>query len=243
MSSDKTRETGQAGFVLHSYPFRETSLVIEAFTEGFGRIALVARGARRPKSALRGQLLQFQPLLLSWFGKGELRTLTGVEWQGGIPQLKGRALICGFYLNELLLKLLARDDPHEKLFRRYEEALRELVQDANYPAILRRFEKHLLKELGYGLVLDRDVESGTPILPNECYSYIAERGPVLRWEADGPPDAVEISGRALLDLERDEYDDPATLQQSRNLMRFLISRHLGDQILHTRQLLMDLQQL
>src|SRR5437762_10036483 len=94
-----TRVDGQPAFVLHSYPFRETSLVIEVFTQDFGRVALVARGARRPRSALRGVLLAFQPLLLSWAGKSELRTLHKAEWQGGLPQLKGTALLCGFYLN------------------------------------------------------------------------------------------------------------------------------------------------
>ena len=113
----RVRLEGQPAFVLHSYPFRETSLMIEVFAKDHGRIALVARGARRPRSALRGVLLAFQPLLLSWAGKAELRTLHKAEWQGGLPQLKGSALLCGFYLNELLLKLLPRDDPHERLFK------------------------------------------------------------------------------------------------------------------------------
>lgn len=241
--ADKGREVGQPGFVLHSYPFRETSLVVEAFSRDFGRVALVAKGARRPKSTLRGQITQFQPLLLSWLGKSELRTLTGVEWQGGLPLLKGQALICGFYLNELLLKLLARDDSHERLFHHYESALRALADGESPPAILRRFEKELLKELGYGLVLDRDVEAATPIIPEERYSYILEKGPVLRWEGDNPPDSVEVFGQTLIDLAQDRYESPVTLQQSRNLMRFLLSHYLGDQTLHTRQLLMDLQQL
>ncbi len=125
-ASDRLRLDDQSAYVLHSYPFRETSLVVEVFTRHHGRVALVARGARRPRSAVRGVLLAFQPLLLSWYGKNELRTLHKAEWQGGMPQLQGRALICGFYLNELLLKLTAREDPHETLFERYTETLREL---------------------------------------------------------------------------------------------------------------------
>src|SRR5688572_13370544 len=112
---EKSRQDAQPGFVLHSYPYRETSLLVEAFTRDHGRVALMARGARRPKSALRGILLSFQPLLVSWSGRGELRTLTQAEWRGPYSPLAGQGLICGFYLNELLLKLLARDDPHKRL--------------------------------------------------------------------------------------------------------------------------------
>src|SRR5437762_1362429 len=116
-----SRVDAQPALVLHSYPFRETSLVIEVFTRDFGRVALVARGARRPRSALRGVLLAFQPLLVSWSGKGELYTLIRAEWHGAYQPLRGLSLICGFYLNELLLKLLPRHDAHERLFDTYAE--------------------------------------------------------------------------------------------------------------------------
>ena len=99
---DRAKQDAQPAYLLHSYPYRETSLVIETFTRNRGRVALVARGARRPRSALRGVLLAFQPLTISWSGRTELRTLHKAEWQGGLPQLKGDALLCGFYINELL---------------------------------------------------------------------------------------------------------------------------------------------
>lgn len=110
---------GQPAFVLHAYPFRETSLIVEVFSRDFGRVALLARGARRPRSALRGLLLGFQPLELGWAGKGEVQTLMKAEWQGGQPLLAGKALFCGYYLNELLLNLLPREDAHERLFSVY----------------------------------------------------------------------------------------------------------------------------
>ncbi|MDP1896582.1 MAG: DNA repair protein RecO, partial [Sulfurimicrobium sp.] len=113
MTTNKTRQEDQPAYVLHTYPYRETSLIVEVFSQNHGRLPLMARGARRPKSAVRGLLLSFQPLQLNWFGKNELRTLHSAEWQGGQPLLQGMALMCGFYLNELLLKLLHRDDPHE----------------------------------------------------------------------------------------------------------------------------------
>src|SRR5947207_10368345 len=122
----RDRREGQAGFVLHTYPYRETSLIVEAFTGAYGRVAMVARGAKRPRSELRGLLNAFQPLALSWAGAGELKTLQKAEWRGGLPLPSGAALLCGFYLNELILKLLPREDAHPALFEYYEATLRAL---------------------------------------------------------------------------------------------------------------------
>ncbi|MEX0958434.1 MAG: DNA repair protein RecO [Burkholderiales bacterium] len=227
--------------MLHSYPFRETSLVVEVFTRRLGRIGLVARGARRARSALRGTLMAFQPLLLSWGGRSELRTLHSAEWRGGVPQLRGRALICGFYLNELLLKFLPRDDPHEHLFDLYTDSVAAFAAGAELAATLRRFEKNLLKELGYALILERDASSGAAIDPEARYGYVLERGPMPADQADSH--AVEVSGKTLLDIACDNYADPVTQQQSKVLMRHLVGHYLGNQSLHTRQLLLELQQL
>ncbi len=235
-----SRHDAEAAYVLHTYPFRETSLLIEVFTRSFGRISLVARGARRPKSALRGVLLSFSPLALSWSGKAELKTLHGAEWRGGYMTLKGSALICGFYVNELLLKLLHRDDPHGQLFDAYEQTLLDLGASPDSAATLRRFEISLLRELGYAVALDRDAASGKPIEPDRRYTYVIERGPV---SADMMQTGVELNGKTLLDMHAGEYSDPATRQQSRHLMRTLISHYLGNQTLHSRQLLRDLLEL
>jgi DNA repair protein RecO (recombination protein O) len=240
-AGERQRRDAQPAFVLHSYPFRETSLVVETFTRNFGRVGLVARGARRPKSALRGLMMAFQPLLLSWAGKSELRTLHKAEWQGGIPQLRGLGLMCGFYLNELLMKFLAREDPHDKLFDLYQDAIAALAHEPEPAYVLRRFEKHLLKELGYALILDREADSGRPIDPGKRYTYVIERGPVA---LDRSADAqLEISGQTLIELERDSFADAATLAQSKLLMRFLVNHYLGNQELHTRQLLREMQQI
>jgi DNA repair protein RecO (recombination protein O) len=242
VAGDRSRQDAQPAFVLHSYPFRETSLVIETFTRDMGRVPLVARGARRPKSALRGVLLAFQPLLLSWSGKGELRTLHKAEWHGGYVPLKGLSLICGFYLNELLLRFLARDDPHERLFSVYQETLGALAGHGDSAATLRRFEKNLLRELGYGLMLDRDADSGAPIAAETCYTYVVERGPVVQ-RGDESQNGVELTGQTLIDMQSDNYTTMTTLQQSKVLMRALINHYLGDKTLHTRQLLRDLRAL
>ena len=232
----------RAGFVLHSYPFRETSLIVEAFTRDHGRIALVARGARRPRSSLRGVLSPFQPLLLSWSGKAELRTLIRAESRNGYLALEGETLMCGFYLNELLLKLLPRDDPHERLYDTYESTLAGLAAGPEREGILRRFELRLLEELGYAVTLDRDADSGAAIVAQRRYVYLVERGPV---EAETPKSAkgVELSGATLLDMQSGNYESAVTQQQSKTLMRTLIDHYLGRQVLHTRQMLRELQDL
>jgi len=238
---EKSRQDAQPAFVLHSYPFRETSLVVEAFARDHGRIGLVARGARRPKSSLRGVLLPFQPLLLSWAGRGELHTLMRAEWLGGYAPLKGQALICGFYLNELALKLLARGDAHEQLFSIYENTLAALAAGEDQPTVLRRFEIGLLRELGYAVVLDHEVEHGAPVARDRSYVYIVERGPVGPGAATG--NGVELSGQTLIDMQSGNFTSAVTQQQSKALMRTLINHYLGNQVLHTRQLLRDLQEL
>ena len=239
-SSGKARLDAQPAFVLHRYPFRETSLVVEAFTRDHGRVPLIARGARRSKSTLRGVLLSFQPLLLSWSGKAELRTLIRAEWEGAYSPLKGQSLICGFYLNELLLKLLQRDDPHERLFAAYLEALAMLGGSHETEAVLRHFEVNLLRELGYAVRLDRDVENDEPISVERSYIYVIERGPVPAGDGAGK-NGVELTGRTLLDMHAGDYTNATTQQQSKMLMRALINHCLNDQVLHTRQLLRDLQ--
>lgn len=237
----KSRQDGQAAFILHTQPYRETSMLVEAYSREHGRVALMARGARRPKSALRGMLLPFQPLLLAWSGRSELRTLVRSEWRGPYSPLKGQSLICGFYLNELLLKLLPRDDPHEDLFAIYEDTLAALAREGEQAAVLRRFEMCLLRELGYAVILDREVERGEPVARERSYVYIVERGPV---DAAGVrANGVELSGQTLLDMQSGNFANAATQQQSKLLMRTLINYCLGDQVLHTRQLLRDLQDL
>ncbi|TAJ76535.1 MAG: DNA repair protein RecO [Gallionellaceae bacterium] len=238
-SGSKNRIQDEVAFVLHSYPFRETSLVLEVFSRQHGRVPLVARGARRPRSALRGLLMSFQPLALSWFGKHELRTLHSAEWQGGQPQLQGTALMCGFYLNELLLNLTARDDPHEHLFDYYRQTLQRLVHEEDHAATLRCFEKHLLQELGYALLLEHEAGSNAPIEAGKQYRYILERGAVE--DAPHAPQGMPITGKALLDIAADDYTDAHSARQGKQLMRMLLNHHLGGVVLHTRELIKDLK--
>lgn len=241
MQPHKLRLEDEPAFVLHSYPFRETSLILEVFSRQHGILPLVARGARRPRSALRGLLMSFQPLSLSWFGKNELRTLHRAEWQGGQPQLRGTALLCGFYLNELLLNLMVRDDPHERLFEYYQQTLQRLAFGADHAATLRCFERHLLQELGYALLLEREADSGAVIEPALSYRYVIERG-VLR-DRNEQQAGMPVSGKTLLDMAADDYSDAQSARQGKQLMRMLLNHYLGGKMLHTRELIKDLTKL
>ena len=241
MSPDKQRQVQQPAFVLHSYPYRETSLLVEVFTRGHGRLVLVARGARRPRSAMRGSLLAFQPVLLAWSGRGEVRSLHSAEWQGGQPLLSGDALLCGFYLNELMIKLLPREDAHERLFDDYENALKRLAAEPESAPVLRSFEKRMLKELGYALELERESVSGAGVEADRLYTYEPERG-VLELNGRQPAGPV-LPGGALLAIARDDYRESSVQQHSKALMRTLINHRLGRQALSSRQIFRDLQDL
>jgi DNA repair protein RecO (recombination protein O) len=235
----RNRVDNQPAYVLHSYPFRETSLIVECFSRDYGRVALVARGARRPRSALRGLLLAFQPLELAWAGKGEVLTLMKAEWQGGQPLLAGKALFGGYYVNELLLHLLPREDAHERLFAVYAATLRRFaggLQEAD----LRSFERALLQELGYGLTLESDAK-GLPIDAAGHYAYEIENGPVKLQRAGSS--ALSVSGKTLIDLAREDFSDPRSLIEAKQLMRALIAHYTGGKGLETRKIFMELQEL
>ena len=230
----------QPAFVLHSHPWRETSLIVEFFSRDYGRLPLVAKGARRPTSAFRGSLLSFQPVLADWSGRGEVRTLVRVEWQGGLPLLAGRALLCGYYINELLLRLLAREDAHPKLFEHYAEALAALAAGSRLDRTLRRFEFALLRELGYQPQLEVEADSGEAVIAAGSYVFIIEHGIVAA--GDGG-DGQLLSGRALLDMASGEFAHDETLQQAKQLSRRLINHHLGGQDLHSRRVFTEFQEL
>jgi DNA repair protein RecO (recombination protein O) len=234
------RIIGQPGFVLHSYPYKETSLIVDFFSRDYGRIALVAKGAKRPHSKLRGVLQTFQPLTVNWSGKAEVRTLIAAEWVGGMPPLEKAALLCGFYLNELLVKLLARDDPHPELFDHYVVTLNRLAHDEAPPIVLRQFERALLKASGVAADLCHCTASRSLVLPDSLYVVDPEQGTRLALPADTWPRA---HGKTLLDMEREDYSDSVTQTQSKFLMRFLLAHHLGGVPLNTRQILIDLMQL
>ncbi|MES2772305.1 MAG: DNA repair protein RecO [Pseudomonadota bacterium] len=254
MLRQRQRVDAQPAFVLHAYPFRETSLIIDVFSRDFGRLALLARGARRPHSALRGLLLSFQPVELGWAGKGEVRTLMKAEWQGGQPLLSGKALFYGYYLNELLINLLPREDAYARLFPIYAETLRRFADDLQ-ESDLRRFERALLQELGYGLALECDAQ-GAPLDAPARYGYELERGWVRLADerktggvaADSPApvsrvSALVVRGQTLIDLAREDFSNPHSLAEAKQLMRALITHYSGGKNLATRKIFKELNEL
>jgi DNA repair protein RecO (recombination protein O) len=235
----------EPAYVLHTYPYRETSLIVEAFTERHGRVALVARGAKRARSELRGVLQAFQPLTLGWTGNRELKTLMRAEWQGGLPLPAGGGLLCAFYLNELLLKLLAREDPHPALYNDYEATLAALVVPGKpgEPApVLRRFELALLVALGYGLNLARDVDTGDAVDAGARYYFAVERG-ARRLPARMDGRGLIVQGATLVALATATYPDSTTAAEAKQLMRMVLDHHLDARRIFSRRIVQDLQAL
>ncbi len=237
------RVLNEPAFVLHSIPYKETSLILDVFTRDYGRVALVAKGAKRPHSSLRPVLQQFQPLQVHWTGKNELKTLTKSEWMGGVVPLVGDALLCGFYMNELIVKFLAREDAHENLYDEYHATIAKLSQaSGSYEKILRPFEIFLLQETGFCAPLDYCQETGDLLDPDVFYVYQPERG--LRPSTGQEPGHWPVlQGTHLLQLAQAQFEDQETMMLSKALMRFLLSLHLQDQVLTTRQILIDLKKL
>lgn len=224
----------EPALVLHARPYRETSLIVEAFSRCHGRLGLIARGARRPKSRMRGLLQPFIPLLLSWRGRSELATLTGAEAEGSVLPLTGSAAIVGFYVNELLLRFLHRHDPEPKLFDQYRAALDRIAHEDDPEPALRIFEKRLLQAVGYALELEREADSGMAIEPEGRYRYATDSGPE-RWSSRASS-GVCVSGATLLALAREQMTDRRTLREAKQLMRSIIDRHCGGSALASRDL-------
>lgn len=230
------RQQLQYGFILHSRPYRDTSSLLDIFTRDGGRVSLVARGVRGSRARNNARLEAFVPLLFSWAGHGELRTMTAVESAGGMFSLPGSRIISGFYMNELILRLLHRDDPHPELFVCYERALQALLDESNpQEAVLRRYERELLDELGYGLQLIEDAHSGEPLHAERQYCYHPEQGPIQQPDSR-QGDYPLISGRTLLAIRDNDYPDAQILREAKILMRFLLSQHLDNRPLKSREL-------
>jgi DNA repair protein RecO (recombination protein O) len=231
----------QPGFVLHSYPWRETSLVVEFFSREFGRVALVARGAKRPTSQFRGLLSPFNPLAASWSGRNDIKMLVRADWLGGMQPLRGDALLAAFYANELLVRLLARLDPHVRLFGSYVGLLQALSHDGRQDAALRAFELDLLQDIGYEVPLDRCAD-GEPIDADAQYLFGIGQG-AQRLERGDADDGSRVSGRTLLAMAARRFDDERVAAEAKALLRRVIRYHLGGKPLNTRRILQDLRQL
>lgn len=219
----------EPAWVLKASPYGDSSLLVEAFSRAHGRIGLIARGARSAKSRPRALLQPFRPLLLSWNESGDLGTLTGAEPHGPAQDFRGEAVFSGWYLNELLLRLLQRHDAHPALFDAYGEALAQLPERGE--RALRRFELQLLADLGFGLDLPAELD------PEARYRYPAGEGPL---PAD-PGDDAGYPGRMLIALRDETLEDPSDLRLARQLLRETLAVHLGSKPLHTATMLRELR--
>ena len=237
--TNTVRVTLEPAWIMHHYPYRDTSLLVEVFTREYGRVGLVARGARSARARWHGHLQILRPLLMSWSMRGDLGTLTGVESRKAVKQLPGRKVLSACYLNELMMRLVTRHDPHPELFEAYEQAIQKL--DAGGEPVLRLFEKRLLQALGYGLLLDHEADSGAPVEHDDCYEYQLERGPVRC--AYKNVDGIYLQGSSLLALHNDSLTDRHACKEVKRLMRAALGLYLGSRPLKTREVLRQLASL
>lgn len=234
--SEAKRVHLQTAWLLHHRPFRDTSRLLDVMTAEHGRISLVARGSRSAKSKLKGVLRPFLPLSISWVSRTELGTLTGAEAAGPPLALRGDALMAAYYLNELIMHLLHRHDPHPEVFAAYGSTLQKLSTTDRLAAELRSFEIDLLSWVGYGVVLEHDNSTGAELLDDLRYEYHPESGPMPVHETTGQ---MVFTGGELKSIAERNFHDPGTLQCAGRLMRGVIAYHLNGKELRSRRVLRE----
>jgi DNA repair protein RecO (recombination protein O) len=222
----------EPSYILHSRPYRETSLLLEALSRAHGRVGLIARGARGARSRWKSLLQPFRPLLLSWSQKGELGTLTAADQVASPPPMHGESLFCGLYANELTTRFLQRSDPHPELFEHYRALVGELAAGVQPQPLLRLYEANLLQSAGFGLQLEHEHGSSDGIQASAWYVYLPESGPRRRDPEAGTQQNL-VSGAALLALKSGKIED-RHLKELKALMRQLIRYHLGDRPLNSQ---------
>lgn len=224
----------EPSFVLHARPHSETSLFVDMLSRDFGRLTVLAKGARGQKSKFRGVLLPFRRLLAGWSGRGEIPVLTLAEPVEPWAEMRGQGVLCGFYVNELMIKLLHRHDAHPALFDYYADTVLRLQRGGAFEDALRLFEKRLLRELGYAMNLDSDAGGQHEIDPRQRYRYIPHVGAVA--ESHGRKDGVPISGAALRALRDETFGNQRELRECKVLMRAVIAHQMEHRPLHSRKL-------
>lgn len=224
----------QPAYIIHRQAFQNSSLLIDFFCMDYGRVRAVAKGARRNKSPLRALTQLFQPLLASFSGKGEVKTVTGLEGTVAAIRLEGERLFSGMYINELLSRLLVGHEEHRKLYQSYQEALLALQGNAELTTVLRQFELALLRELGYGLNLEEDVSDGSQIKDGNYYSLVPDQG--FRQALSASATDNLFRGEHISALARLDFTDTECLRTAKMITRLALSYHLGDKPLMSRSL-------
>jgi len=231
-----TRVQQQPGYVLHHRPFRDTSQILDVLTRDYGRIAVVARGSRGSRSRLAGLLRPFLPLRVSWVARTELGTLTGAEAAGPPVGLRGDSLLSAYYINELMLVFLHRDDPQPEIFALYTDVIPALAATAELAATLRNFELDLLGLLGYAVSLDQEAGTEDDIVPDRYYDYRVEQGPVGVERSEGP---LVFRGEQLLAIGARQFQETEAVRAANRLLREIITYHLGGKELQSRKVLRE----
>ncbi|MCK9564170.1 MAG: DNA repair protein RecO [Bacteroidales bacterium] len=224
--------TDDLGFVLHTRPYRETSQLVTLFTSGHGRLNAVSRASRQRRGG--NQLRPFCPLRLSWRGRTDLKTLDAAEAAAAPLVLTGEKLFVGLYLNELLARLLHEHDPCPPLFERYHKTLELVVEAAVVEPVLRFFELTLLEDLGYGLRLDVDMDSGEPVTAGQRYLFFPGEG--VRAYRPGEPVSHLFRGEQLLAIAGLNFDSQEVLRSAKRLARLALEPYLGNKPLASREL-------
>lgn len=230
----------EPAWLLHRRPFRDSGQILDVLSRDHGRLAVVARGSRSASSKLRGILRPFLPLQLSWVIRSDLGTLTGADMNGAPISLSGDALLSGYYVNELVLKLVHRHDPQPDIFAAYAKTIARLAASEDVAPHLRQFEIELLRILGYALNLDHDTETQEPLRPDGHYEYRAGEGPVPMHDGSrkGP---LLFTGAELLAIRQRQFADADVLRHANNLLRHVIAYHLDGNELKSRKVLRDLR--
>lgn len=225
-------------FILHARAFKETSLIIDAFTYEHGRVHIIAKGARgnNRKNNKRALLQPFQPLQISWLGRSELKTLKQLEADGLPFTLSASNNLCGLYINELLIKLLHQWDPQFLIFEQYFNTLKQLANADKPQQLLREFELFLLDELGYAIDWYADIH-GDSIELEQNYTYLAEQGFVAQTEMIDSHKSLSVSGKMILDVAERRWQLSGSLALARKVCRQIIDRLLDGKELNSRKLL------
>jgi DNA repair protein RecO (recombination protein O) len=228
----------QPAYVLHTMPFQNSSLLVDLFCFDYGRVRAVAKGARGAKSRSRAQLQPFQPLLVTFSGRGEVKTLTGVELSIVPLKLTGMRLFSGLYMNELLVRLLQFHESHTPLYQSYQRSLVLLHASDDIAAVLRKFEMNLLRELGYQLDLEFEMDSDTPISADRRYQFLPESGfrALQREVRSAAAPGLVFDGRDLIAMRNSDFSTPSTAAAAKRLTRMALRVHLGEKPLLSHQL-------
>jgi len=230
------RVESEPGFILHTIPYRETSLLVDIFSLNYGRLRCIAKGFRKPnKKGIAKTLFPYTEHHFQWQGRGELKTLIQADSVQAPVFLKQESLFVGLYINELLYKLLHQNDPHQSLYHFYHQLMAQLSSSATEQSVLRRFEILLLEELGYGLVLDTEAETGQAVSPENLYYYIPDQG--LKLLQDQTADSSQaLLGADIIALSKGEFGQPSVLRAAKQLTRQVIDFYLDGKQLNSREL-------